>query len=100
MFSVCPHLWGGGGGVPRPGPAGGGGIAARSSRGVLMLGSTWGTPQPGQDKGVSQLGGTPSGAPSLPRTGQHMEYLICHGWYASSVHAGGLSCFLKFFGGQ
>ena len=35
--------------------------------------------------------GTPRYLP--PRIGQHMEYLICRGRYASCVHAGGLSCF-------
>ena len=28
--------------------------------------------------------------------GYQMEYLICRGWYASCVHAGGLSCYQKF----
>ena len=46
-------------------------------------------PQPGEDRGVPQ----PEGAPPPPGTGQHMEYLISGGRYASCVHAGGLSCF-------
>ena len=32
--------------------------------------------------------------PPIPGIGQHMEYLIRCGRYASCVHAGGLSCYL------
>ena len=87
-----------------PGPAGGGGYPARSSQGGYPAGGypargysgqvpprpgqdlTWVPPsrvpplQPGQDGGGTQLG-------------QHRKYLLQGGWYASCVHAGGLSCF-------
>ena len=64
------------GGVPwlggtLPGPAGGGTLARRGYPG-------WGVPWPG--------GGT--------QLGQHREYLLHGGWYASCVHAGGLSCLI------
>ena len=100
MFSVCPHLgrgypgqvrrWGEGV-VPRPGLTGGwiphpgltGGTPARSDLG--------GYPSPQQ--GYPPSRGTPgSGTPPPPGAGQHMEYLISGGRYASCVHAGGLSC--------
>ena len=69
--------------VPRPGPMEGG------------------VPQPGLTGGVPQsgpTGGTPArsgqlGTPLLPGTGQHMEYLVSGGRYASCFHAGGLSCY-------
>ena len=37
----------------------------------------------------------PTAKVPTPRTGQHMEYLICHSRYVSCVHAGGLSCYNK-----
>ena len=38
------------------------------------------------------------GIPSpLIRRQQHSEHLLCSGWYASCVHAGGLSCSSLFF---
>ena len=92
MFSVCPHLQGGGG-VPQPGPVGGGGAYPGQVQlgGLLQPGPARGGPQAvyspwsGQDRGGG--GGTPAGK------GQEMEYLIRHSRYASCVHAGGLSCF-------
>ena len=52
-------------------------------------------PHPGQDGG----GGTPryltppsQGTYPTLWIGQHMEYLIHCGWYASCIYAGGLSC--------
>ena len=92
---------------PRPGPDGGGGTPAGGghlprvppgqgrmggtpTRGVPIRGAPW----PGQDGGGPQPGGTRPGyhPHPPPRTGQHMEYLISGGRYASCVHAGGLSC--------
>ena len=92
VFSLSTPV--GGGGVPWPGPARGGGYPSQVQPGV--------PPRPSQDKGrVPQLGGgtwgipyqvRTGGYPPPPRTGQHMEYLIRRGRYASCVHAGGLSC--------
>ena len=53
----------------------------------------WGAPLP--EMGYPQFQGW--GIPHVerwgtPRMGQQMEYLIRSGWYASCVHAGGLSC--------
>ena len=45
--------------------------------GVPKVGTQW--------QGYPQQGYSPS-------TGQQMEYLICRIWYASCIHAGGLSC--------
>ena len=100
MFSVCAHLWGGGGGgtLARSSQVGGGTSARSSQPGY--------PPPPSQVRtGGTQVGGVP-GVPSnqvrmgvprwgVPRvhplgTGQHMEYLIHHGRYASFVHAVGL----------
>ena len=44
-----------------------------------------------------RTGGTRGGVNLPPRTGQQMEYLIRRSWYASCVHAGGLSCFTNEF---
>ena len=63
-----PECHGAAGGGTLPGPAGGGGTLAR------------GVPWPG--------GGT--------QVGQHREYLLHGGRYASCVHAGGLSCSFCF----
>ena len=89
---VCPHL---GGGVPishNPlqhypechGADTWGGYPARSS---------WG--------GGTLLGGYPARGRGYPtgggyQVGQHREYLLHGGRYASCVHAGGLSCLLCF----
>ena len=43
-----------------------------------------GTPYPGQD-----------GVPSM--TEKQNKHLLCTGWYASFVHAGGLSCSIKVY---
>ena len=102
MFSVCP----GEGGVP----------PARSRQGVTRVpplgqvrtgrypcrAEVPGYPLgPGQDRGTPTGGtwvlpGPGQGVPGYPPpgTGQHMEYLISGGQYASCVHAGGLSCFM------
>ena len=87
----------GGGGVPQPGghllgyPPQPGRDGRTPARGCLP-----GVPPPNQvGTGVPQPGGCPPGVPPLPGTGLHMEYLISGGRYASCVHAGGLSCFLK-----
>ena len=154
MFSVCPHL-GGGGGVPishnalqhfpecHGAATGGGGYPARSSQGgypaggvpcqggTLLGGSSQvryppsqvqpggyparggtlpggypagGGEYPGQvpPPARSSRGGTLGGSqvPPLARSGwgggtqlgQHREYLLHGGRYASCVHARGLSC--------
>ena len=83
----------------------------------------WVPPCPGQDGGTQYGVHTPSppardgvplarsgwGVPGMryhplplarhgvpPGIGQHMEYLIRGRWYASCVHAGGLSCYINF----
>ena len=77
--------------VPRPGPARGGTPTRSSPGGVPHLGySPW-----------TWLGGYPTsgttpvgpGGGGVPHFGKQMEYLIRRGRYASSVHAGGLSCY-------
>ena len=103
MFSVCPHL--GGGGVSQPtqpgggvSPAGGGSVqlggSGQSAGGVRSV--SWGQ--------VSQLGGQSAGGVSQPggvsrgggsaNIGQQNQYSLHGGQYASCVHAGGLSCYL------
>ena len=81
-----------------------GGYPARSSWGCTLPG---GVPCPGGTlpgsnlpRGVGTLpGGVPRQVPPQVRTGrgtqlgQHREYLLHGGRYASCVHAGGLSCF-------
>ena len=87
-------------GVPCQVQPGGRGYPARSSRGgypgrggTLAGGVPW--------QGVPWLGGTLAGGgyPGRGGTqlGQHREYLLHGGRYASCVHAGGLSCFLNDF---
>ena len=101
MFSVCSHL----GGVPIShnalqhfpechGAAGGvpishnalqhfpecHGAAGGAARGGTLSG------------GVPCLGGVP--CPGGSQLGQHREYLLHSGRYASCVHAGGLSCYI------
>ena len=106
MFSVCSHL--GGGGYPYPimlcnisqnamGQPGGGGDPARSSRGGGVPGRGGGGVPCG---GGTMAGGYPGwrGGGGYPargggtQLGQHREYLLHGGRYASCVHAGGLSC--------
>ena len=96
---------------------------AKSGWGYLKWGTRtwqgWGNPQPGQDRGVPEMGiplwqgwGTPwpvqdRGVPKMgyPREGwgTPRQYrtadgvLIRRDRYASCVHAGGLSCFLQIF---
>ena len=88
------------GGSTLPGPAGGGGVS--------WPGGPWpgGVPWPGGlpwlggtlARGVPWLGGYP-GRRGGTQLGQHMEYLLHGGRYASCVHAGGLSCFFLFLFG-
>ena len=83
------------GGSTLPGPAGGGGYPG------------WGGTLPGPARGVPWLGGFPGRGGTLAgwvswlgeypgqggtQLGQHREYLLHGGRYASCVHAGGLSC--------
>ena len=96
-------LPGSAGGGTLPGPAGGGvpwpggvpWLGGYPGQGGTLAG---GYPPPG---GVPWLGGLPwpggtlaGGVPCRGGTqlGQHMEYLLHGGRYASCVHAGGLSC--------
>ena len=62
----------------------GGGQSANSAGGVRSA-----------QGGQVQLGGSASGGGSA-KIGQHREYLLHGGRYASCVHAGGLSCFTCF----
>ena len=92
--------------VPRPGPDGGRGGTPRylppAKVGTPSPTVKVGTPPPvrsGRREGVPQGTYTPgqgryspSQGRSPPGIGQHMEYLIHCGRYASCVHAGGLSC--------
>ena len=96
------------GGIPWPGPDGGypdqvqmGGTPARFRQGDTPGGGTLKDNQVGEPPtldGVplAGMGYPPAGIGHPPSTGQQMEYLICHGQYASCIHAGGLSCFLTF----
>ena len=86
------------------------------SRGDTLLGgpttlpparSSWGYPAGGYlPPSQVQVGDTLPGVPTtwvptplsryrweVPQLGHQKEYLICHGRYASCVHAGGLSCY-------
>ena len=75
------------------------------SRPGLWEGVPKGTYPPGQGTyppSISGLGGVPQGTyppnkvtPPPRGKGQQREYLICCGWYASCLHAGGLSCFFS-----
>ena len=92
---LIPHL-----GYPLSDLGGGtpslpGGTPARSDEGtqggVPPSQVWWGVPKvrsPGRD-------GVPPGR-GTPCMGQQMEYLIHPSWYASCVHAGGLSCTCNF----
>ena len=77
----------------------GGGYPARSSWGGTLPGPAGGGTLPG---GYPAQGGTQVGMVP-PRSGwggtqlgQHREYLLHGGQYASCVHAGGLSCYFWF----
>ena len=85
--------WGSRGGYPARSSQGG--YPARSSRGGYPA---RGGTLPG---GVPWLGGYPGGGGTLAggypgwggtQLGQHREYLLHGGRYASCIHAGGLSC--------
>ena len=77
MFSVCPHL--GGGGYPSQVQMGVPRVPPRHGWGTPLARSVWG--------GI--------GVPPPPRLGQQKEYSVRGGRYASCVHAG-LSCFDMF----
>ena len=87
-----------------PGPAGGypgEGILVGGTLGVPWQGDTLagGTLARGTLPGGYPAGGVPcQGVPCLGGTqvGQHREYLLHSGRYASCVHAGGLSCTTLF----
>ena len=84
-------------GHPQPGLIGGtqGGVPC-SRDGVPLVRSDGGS-QGGVPPwhGYPLAGDTLLGVPPSS-TGQQMEYLICHGQYASCIHTGGLSCFTLF----
>ena len=75
--------------APQPGPNGGGGTQRYLPHGQ-------GYPKVPTPPTRSQQGeeGVPQGtsSPPPPRIGQHMEYLMGCGRFASCIHAGGLSC--------
>ena len=86
-------------GVPPPGQLGGGypsQVRMGGTPSQVRMGST---PFPGQDGGTPFQGtphpGLRSGQQGYPQLEQHGVYLLHGGRYASCVHAGGLSCFLK-----
>ena len=74
-------------GVPWPG-----GVPCQVQLGGTLVGGTLA-------RGVPWPGGYPGRGGTLARggtqLGQHREYLLHGGRYASCVHAGGLSCFLS-----
>ena len=86
-------------------PWGSGGVPCQVQPGGVP---SWGGTLPG---GTLPGGGYPAGVGTLPRggtllggypaggtqLGQHREYLLHGGRYASCVHAGGLSCLVKNF---
>ena len=97
-LSVCPQ-----GGVSQPTqPRGGGGVksswggsgpAGRGGQVQPAGGGGGGQVQPAGRGGQVQLGGgSASGGGGSAMIGQHREYLLHGGQYASCVHAGGLSC--------
>ena len=83
-----------GGGVPCQVQPGGGGTLPDPARGVPWRGVPWTGGYPG--RGGTLAGGVPwpGGYPGWGGTqlGQHREYLLHGGRYASCIHAGGLSC--------
>ena len=94
MFSVCSHL----GGVPishnalQHYPECHGAAGGVPWQGVTLPGGYPGGGYPGggyPGRGLPCRGGT--------QLGQHREYLLHGGRYASCVHAGGLSCYQNVF---
>ena len=79
--------WGGSGpaGEGGSGPAGGRVKSSQPGGGQVHL-AGGGQVQPG--------GSGPAGGGGSAKIGQHREYLVHGGQYASCVHAGGLSCYL------
>ena len=98
-FPEC-HGAAGGGGVPcqvqpggYPGQGGYPGRGGTLAGGVPCLG---GYPGGGVPRSGTPLPrpGQLGGGGGVPRSGQHREYLLHGGQYASCVHAGGLSCYV------
>ena len=84
-----------GGGVPWPGGYYVGGVpwpGGTLARGVPWLGGTLAGGYPAQGGYPGRGVPWPGGGTQL---GQHREYLLHGGRYASCVHAGGLSCFIR-----
>ena len=94
-----PECHGAAGGGTLPGPAGGGTLAGGTlAGGVPWPGGTLAGGYPGREYpgwgGTLAAGGYP-GWGGVTQLGQHREYLLHSGRYASCVHAGGLSCFIN-----
>ena len=94
------------GGGTLPGPGGGVPCQVQAGGGVPCQVQAGGVPCQVQPGGVPWPGGVPcqvqpgEGVPwpggGGTQSGQHREYLLHGGRYASCVHAGGLSCWFKF----
>ena len=119
-FPECHGAAGGGGTLPGPAQGGYpgrgvpcqvqlGGTLPGPARGGTLAGGYpgWGVPWPGgyPGQGVPWPGGTLAGGvpgQGVPcpgggtQLGQHREYLLHGGRYASCVHAGGLSCSIVY----
>ena len=92
MFSVCPHL-GGGGHSADSAREEGGQSADSAGGGVSLAGGSAGGEGVGQPGGGGgQLGGEGVSWGGSAKIGQQNEYSLHGGRYASCVHAGGLSC--------
>ena len=94
MFSVCPHLGGGGSVQPEGSESSRGGQSSlggwvSAARGGISP-ARGGSVQPGGQS--SQGGGQSAGGGGSVKIGQQNEYSLHGGQYASCVHAGGLSC--------
>ena len=93
-----PHPAPGDGGYPIPGPGGYPGLGTPPAGCTPLAGvpPSWGTPPPHWGRspgwGTAPRLGYPAGWGTPP---PH-RYLLRRGRYASCVHAGGLSCLLKF----
>ena len=97
MFSVCPHL--GGGGVSPAGEEGGwfsparGGLSPAGGGGGVSPAGGLGQSSWRVGGGQSARGGQSAGGGSI-NIGQEHEYLLHGERYASCVRAGGLSCYI------
>ena len=85
----------GGGGYPLPRSRQGAGYYLPRWRGRYYLPRQGGTTSR-QGGTTSQVGVPPSQAGGYPLPEQHSMYLLHGGQYASCIHAGGLSCLMKY----